>query len=50
MPLPKPSPNENQNQFIARCMEDAIMKAEYRQNEQRLAVCFSCWQQARGNN
>ena len=39
MPIPTPTPNENKNDFIERCMSDEIMKSDFPDNMQRLAVC-----------
>jgi len=43
MPLPTKNPNEEREEFIARCMGDEIMKKEYPNNAQRLAVCAVQW-------
>jgi hypothetical protein len=43
MPLPKPKKGESQDEFISRCMENDVMKDEYPDNKQRLAVCFTQW-------
>lgn len=47
MPLPKPKKNESHDDFIERCMSDEIMKSEYDDNDQRLAVCQSQWDNSR---
>lgn len=39
MPLPIPKINEDRKKFIARCMADPIMIREYKNTDQRLAVC-----------
>lgn len=41
MPLPTKHKNEEQGKFMARCMSNAVMKREFPENKQRLAVCFS---------
>lgn len=43
MPLPKPQKDETQDEFIGRCMTDEVMKDEFKDTNQRLAVCFSLW-------
>jgi len=43
MPIPKPSKGEIEGEFVARCMSNSIMKKEYPDKKQRLAVCFSSW-------
>lgn len=39
MPIPKPKPTETNKEFIERCMSDDIMKTEYKNEKQRLAIC-----------
>jgi hypothetical protein len=41
MPIPQPNKNENEKDFIARCMSDDVMKKDYKDNKQRLAICYS---------
>ena len=43
MPLPLPIEREKQSKFISRCMKDEIMKKEFDDKNQRVAVCFSQW-------
>jgi hypothetical protein len=43
MPIPKPRENEEQDNFMTRCMGDDVMKKEFPQNKQRVAVCMSSW-------
>ena len=43
MPLPKPNSDETKDEFISRCMSNATMKADFSDNDQRLAVCFQRW-------
>lgn len=47
MPLPTPNGNETQDEFVERCMGADAMKEEYPDKDQRLAVCFSQWKQAK---
>jgi HK97 family phage prohead protease len=49
MPLPKPKKNESHDDFIERCMSDDVMKSEYEDNDQRLAVCQTQWDNSRSN-
>lgn len=44
MPIPKPKKNEKRNDFIQRCMIDPIMINEYKNKDQRLAVCAKTFQ------
>lgn len=43
MPIPKPSVGETEKNFMARCMDDRTMLAEYSQRDQRVAVCLSSY-------
>ena len=45
MPMPKPRSGEKQSEFISRCMSDGTMMIEYKENEQRLAVCYVQWKE-----
>jgi hypothetical protein len=41
MPLPQRKKDESKENFLSRCMTDNVMKKEYPNNEQRVAVCMS---------
>lgn len=41
MPIPKPNQNEDKQKFVARCMGDEVMKKDYQDTKQRVAVCLS---------
>lgn len=43
MPIPSPSKKETREKFVARCMSSDVMKKEFPENKQRLAVCFNRW-------
>tara|TARA_Y100000114_G_scaffold60362_1_gene55374 strand:+ start:1149 stop:2003 length:855 start_codon:yes stop_codon:yes gene_type:complete len=43
MPIPKPNSGEAESDFMARCMDDSTMLAEYSQRDQRVAVCLSSY-------
>ena len=43
MPLIKPNNTESQNEFISRCMGDEVIQKDFKDQKQRLAVCFSQW-------
>ncbi len=47
MPIPKPTKGEDKNTFIDRCMGDDVMKKEYPDNDQRLAICETEWKNKR---
>jgi len=46
MPLPTPKSDEEHDEFMDRCMADPIMNEEYDDNDQRLAVCQTQWDEA----
>jgi hypothetical protein len=39
MPLPTPLPKEQKGEFLQRCMMDDTMVREYKDQDQRYAVC-----------
>jgi len=41
MPVPEKKEGEDKQQFISRCMSTPVMKKEYPENSQRVAVCLS---------
>jgi hypothetical protein len=43
MPLPTPNKKESQSEFIARFMSNPLMKKEYPEEKQRLAIAYSQW-------
>lgn len=43
MPLPIPKDDESQDDFIERCMGMQVIKDDFPDHKQRLAVCFSQW-------
>ena len=44
MPIPKPYNNESRQEFTERCMGDSTMVDEYRDSDQRLAVCNTSYE------
>lgn len=40
MPIPKPEKNEDKQKFVARCMGNTVMKKDYPNTQQRLAICL----------
>jgi len=40
MPLPKKRKNEDKQAFVSRCMGDNVMKKDYPDNKQRVAICL----------
>jgi hypothetical protein len=49
MPLPKPNKNEKQGNFISRCAGDETMNKDFPDQKQRVAVCYSQWDEAKAN-
>lgn len=43
MPLPTPKKNESQNQFVSRCVQALNDNNEFKDNKQRVAVCYQQW-------
>lgn len=39
MPIPTPRGNESRSAFVSRCVDDATMKREYPNQQQRVAIC-----------
>ena len=39
MPIPTPKKNEKRNDFIQRCMVGPVMIKEFKNTDQRLAIC-----------
>lgn len=40
MPIPKPKENEDSSKFVSRCMSSEVMKKEYPDQKQRVAICL----------
>jgi len=49
MPLPTPKRGEKRQDFIKRCMDNSVMKREFKDKDQRLAVCHSVWSDKKGD-
>jgi hypothetical protein len=45
MPIPKPRKSESKERFLARCMGNPVMEKEYKDEEQRYAVCNQQWKE-----
>lgn len=41
MPLPKKHKNESEQEFVSRCVSDEMMVKDFKDQKQRLAVCYS---------
>lgn len=44
MPLPKPRTGENESDFVSRCIVDPEIIREYGSQQQRVAVCYSLYE------
>lgn len=40
MPIPDKKPNEDKQKFVARCMSSEVMKKDYPDSRQRVAICL----------
>jgi len=47
MPLPKPKDKEKKNDFVSRCITDLTDKKEFKTQDQRIAVCYSQYKDAK---
>lgn len=45
MPLIKPKKYEKQKDFIVRCIGNGKMASEYKDTDQRMAVCYTIWKE-----
>jgi len=43
VPIPTLGKKEDRAKFISRCMSNPVMKRDFKDNKQRLAVCYSQW-------
>jgi len=41
MPIIKPKKNESEQEFVSRCMGDDMMNKDFKDQKQRVAVCYS---------
>jgi len=46
MPIPTPHTDEARDEFVNRCMGDSVMKQDYTDVKQRVAVCYAAWRKA----
>jgi hypothetical protein len=49
MPIPKPEKNEDRQKFVSRCMGDDVMKKDYPDSKQRVAVCLGQTKKTKGS-
>jgi hypothetical protein len=48
--MPEPTGGETQREFIARCMSDSESTEDFPESDQRLAFCFSKWEQSKNES
>lgn len=46
MPLPTPNNGEDKSSFIGRCTSQLSDMGEFKDNKQRVAVCYSQWKKS----
>lgn len=44
MPIPQPKKRESRKNFMTRCVSDPVMIREYKNTDQRLAVCAATYE------
>ena len=49
MPIPTPGKKEDRAKFISRCMSNPVMKKEFPDNKQRVAVCHTQWRKKKAS-
>jgi len=47
MPLPTPNDKESKNDFVGRCISELSDKKEFKDNKQRVAVCYAQYDKAK---
>jgi hypothetical protein len=47
MPLPTPNDREKRSDFVSRCMSSETMKKDFKDNDQKLAVCYRQFKEAK---
>lgn len=45
MPIPKPHKDETKDEFVSRCMSE--LNSEYPDEEKRVGICYSSWDNAK---
>lgn len=48
MPIPSATKGETQDKFMNRCMSSEVMKKEFPEQKQRVAVCMNKWREHSG--
>lgn len=47
MPLPTPNDREKKSDFVSRCMSSETIKKDFKDNDQKLAVCYRQFEEAK---
>ena len=47
MPLPTPNSGETQSAFVSRCVGSDVVQRDFKDNKQRVAVCYSQWRKTK---
>lgn len=50
MPLPSPKGKEKREDFLKRCMDDDTMNKEFKDSDERYAVCITQWEETKTDN
>ncbi|MFW6015731.1 MAG: hypothetical protein ACOCRK_04790 [bacterium] len=45
MPLPQPRKDENKASFVSRCVSSEVMKEEFKDKKQRIAICNNIYEE-----
>ena len=46
--MPKPKKGETKQEYVSRCVIHLAKKGEGKNNDQRVAICYSLWDQHKG--
>lgn len=49
MALPKPKDKEKRSAFVSRCISELTTNKEFKDSKQRVAVCYSQYQEAKAS-
>lgn len=49
MPIPSPRSNEKKSDFIGRCVSEVAKDPKYKDNKQRVAICYTQFEDAKSN-
>jgi hypothetical protein len=49
MPIPKPKSREKRSEFIGRCVSEVAKDPKFKDNKQRVAICYTQFQEAKAS-